>query len=106
MKPHHPTPEAIELTEGEKDKIMNDFLLPNSLTDLKVRGLTDIHSNTISNDLSTKTLDELISFQLALTVAYELSWHDKATAVTLKELYSIIERAIKDLEFEGQQLPY
>lgn len=86
-RPHHPSLEAIDLTEGEKDKIMNDFLLPNAL------------------DFSAKTDDQLTTYKLALSVAFE-KCKGLATQKALRELYDIVEQAEKDLTFEGQQLPW
>lgn len=88
-RPHHPTPEAIELTEGEKDKIMNDFLLPNASV----------------LDFSTKTLDKLVDYHLALSIAYERC-DDQGVREALMELGDLVDQATKDLVFEGQQLPW
>lgn len=87
-RPHHPTPEAIELTEGEKDKIMNDFLLPVSL------------------DFSEKTADQLTTYKLALAVAFEKCEGDKSICQPLLELYRMVEQAERDAIWEGQQLPW
>lgn len=96
-RPHHPTPEAIELTEGEKDKIMNDFLLP--------------EPNASVLDFSTKTLDELHVYGFALAIAYEKCkgpFMDTTNPVcdALKELSAMVDQAIKDTQWEGQQLPW
>lgn len=95
-RPHHPTPEAIELTEGEKSKIMNDFLLP--------------EPNASVLDFSMKTMDELSTYSWALAVAYQKckSPFDSTNPAceALKELSDMVEQAKRDLQFEGQQLPW
>lgn len=99
-RPHHPTPEAIELTEGEKSKIMNDFLLNRSAL------IQEIIQIKRPATLSTKTLDELSVYNLALAVAHVKCKGLDPTRAALEELAAIVENARKDKIFERQQLPY
>lgn len=118
-RPHNTSDEAPELTGSEKEKVMNDFLL-NRINDGPIRFESNFdqpkswveekfmaHSNTISNDLSTKTRHELLTYKLALAVAFKkCGGITSQTGRALRAIYLIVEQAEKDALFEGQQLPW